>query len=66
MKLTDFLERRALSHAEFGRRVGVTAEAVRLWTVGKRIPSHRYMRAISMETEAAVTANDFHSEEAAA
>ena len=58
MKLSDFLSERGISGPEFGRRINVSAEAVRRYCES-RVPKPNVMRKIVLETDGMVTANDF-------
>lgn len=66
MKLADYLTAKGLSPTEFAPKVGVSPEAIRLYLKGERHPRPKVMRAISAETEGAVSANDFFAAEAPA
>lgn len=57
--LRDWLTDHDVSDAEFGRRIDRSAEAVRRYAAGLRIPDRETMPRIVRETGAAVTANDF-------
>jgi hypothetical protein len=59
MKLADFLSERSISVPEFGRRIGLSAESVRRYCDGHRIPKRSVMSKIFEETGGAVAANDF-------
>jgi hypothetical protein len=59
MKLGDWLEARELRPADFAPRINRTAEAVRRYVVGERIPDRETMPLIVRETGGEVTANDF-------
>jgi DNA-binding transcriptional regulator YdaS (Cro superfamily) len=63
MHLSAYLEREHLTNAGFAARLGVTAEAVRLWALGRKIPRRDTMAAIEAATGGAVTARDFYSAE---
>lgn len=65
MKLATYLEKHRISRTEFAERVGVSAEAIRLWMAGERQPRRKVMAAITEATGGEVTANDFYSVEAA-
>lgn len=60
MKLNYYLATRAYPAKEFGRRLGVSGAAVARYAAGKRIPAPDVMRRIVVETEGAVTPNDFY------
>lgn len=59
MKLKDWLAENEVSVAEFATRIGRTAESVRRYAAGERIPDKETMPLIASETAGAVTANDF-------
>lgn len=59
MKLADWLLREKLSFADFGSKIDRTAEAVRRYANGLRIPDRDTMPKIVAETGGQVTANDF-------
>lgn len=59
MKLSTWLSEEALSFAEFAPRIDRTAEAVRRYANGERIPDRDTMPKIVRETGGRVTANDF-------
>ena len=61
MLLSTYLERKKISPGDFAQRVGVSAEAVRLYLNGKRIPRTRTMEKISEVTDGKVQPNDFFS-----
>lgn len=60
MQLSDWLTHNNISVAVFAERIGVTAQAVRLWTRGERMPGVEQISAIQRVTEGQVTANDLH------
>jgi transcriptional regulator with XRE-family HTH domain len=62
MKLDAYLKRERLSTAEFAERIGVTAEAVRLYLTGQRIPRPKTVARIAQETGGAVRFRDFFDE----
>jgi hypothetical protein len=62
MKLLDFLNKRQVSYREFAAQVDSTAEAVRLWVTGQRIPKREFMDKIKAVTKGKVTPNDFYPE----
>ncbi len=62
MKLMDFLDSRNLTYREFAGQVDATAEAVRLWVTGQRIPKREFMDKIKAVTKGKVTPNDFYPE----
>lgn len=59
MKLSDYLERTSTSRHEFAKTIGVSAETVRRYIAGTRIPEKEKMERIAEATAFAVTANDF-------
>lgn len=66
MNLADYLSERKLTHKEFAGRIGVSAEAVRLYIEGRRMPRPGVMAKIAEVTEGRVTANDLYAQGAAA
>lgn len=61
MTLDDWLTKHGISNPAFGARIGCTAEAVRKYRNGDRIPDKATMPKIARETEGEVTANDFYA-----
>ena len=59
MKLSMYLVENGLTGAQFGERVEASAEAVRLWVNGQRLPSRGSMNRIMEATGGAVQPNDF-------
>jgi len=59
MTLRDWLADNGVSNAEFGRRIDRTAEAVRRYASGERIPDRETMPMIMRVTGGEVSANDF-------
>ncbi|MFC4255409.1 XRE family transcriptional regulator [Altererythrobacter xixiisoli] len=59
MNLKDWLSDQGLRNADFAKRIDCTAEAVRRYANGDRIPGRDIMPKIVEETGGAVTANDF-------
>ena len=59
MKLRDWLDEHGIDNPTFGRRIRRTAEAVRRYAAGERIPDKDTMPLIVSETCGAVTPNDF-------
>jgi len=59
MTLKEWLEKEGLSPAQFAPRIERTAEAVRRYAAGERIPDRDTMPRIVEETRGEVTANDF-------
>jgi predicted transcriptional regulator len=66
MKLAEYLAEKGLNHREFADRIGVSAEAVRLYLTGDRTPRRGVVQAIAAQTDGRVTANDFFMQEGAA
>ncbi len=60
MRLSDWLKENNVSNAEFGRRIDRTAEAIRRYAAGDRIPDRETMPLIAEATGGVVTANDFY------
>lgn len=63
MKLGEYLKVNKISFADFGGRIGVSAEAVRLYAGGHRIPRKDTMNEIVRETHESVRPDDFFSQE---
>ncbi|MBB3940715.1 transcriptional regulator with XRE-family HTH domain [Novosphingobium fluoreni] len=59
MTLKDWLAEQELTSAAFAARIGKTAESVRRYVNGDRIPDKETMPVIASETSGKVTANDF-------
>ena len=60
MKLKDWLAREgAPTRPQFAAQIGRTAEAVRRYEEGERIPDRETMPLIAAATSGSVTANDF-------
>ena len=59
MKLGKWLEAKGLKPADFAPRIERTAEAVRRYAAGERIPDRETMPLIVRETAGEVTPNDF-------
>ena len=59
MTLKDWLAEQQLSVGDFAARIGRTAESVRRYANGERIPDKETMPLIAAETGNVVTANDF-------
>lgn len=59
MNLKDWLSAEGVSYTEFAAKIGRTAEAVRRYANGNRIPDKDTMPLIARETGNSVTANDF-------
>ena len=59
MTLKDWLTANDKNNAEFGAAIGRTAEAVRRYAGGERIPDRETMPLIVEATAGQVTANDF-------
>jgi len=60
VRLSDYLTAQKLPFADFGHRVGVTGESVRLWVHGKRVPRPDVMARIVDATGGAVQPGDFY------
>jgi transcriptional regulator with XRE-family HTH domain len=61
MRLSQWLTENNLTHAEMADRIGgVTAEAVRLWAAGRRMPEVRSITRILEVTENEVTLLDLY------
>ena len=61
--MNDWLTSRGESRARFAQRIGVTAEAVRLWCAGERMPRREVMARIGDVTEGQVRPVDFYQTE---
>ncbi len=61
MLLETFLKENEMSAADFAQEIGVSAEAIRLYLAGKRIPSKNTMRRIMDSTGGEVQPNDFYA-----
>lgn len=59
MTLSEYLADK--SRPEFAKQIGVTAEAVRLWEIGRRMPRRAVMARIAEITGGAVTPADFYA-----
>ena len=59
MTLKDWLIEQNVEPSAFAERIGRTAEAVRRYVNGARIPDRATMPLIVSETHGKVTANDF-------
>ncbi len=59
-KLQAFLDSQGLTRGEFADQIGTTAEAVRLWLTGQRIPKRKSTEKIVAITNGAVQPNDFY------
>jgi transcriptional regulator with XRE-family HTH domain len=59
MTLAEWLKGKKLSNAEFAAKIERTAEAVRRYANGERIPDKETMPLIAQATGGDVTANDF-------
>lgn len=58
--LQRYLHSRDLSHADFGRLIGITQQAARRYATGERIPRAEIMAKIFRATGGAVAPNDFY------
>lgn len=65
MTLREWLDANDLNNAEFGERIKRTAEAVRRYASGERIPDRETMPLIVDATAGQVTPNDFFGFDAA-
>ena len=62
MTLSQYLETRGLSYAEFARMIDAkSAETVRRYATSGRVPNKDNMARIVAATDSAVTPNDFHA-----
>lgn len=59
MRLGDWLEKRDVKPTQFAVRIGRSAEAVRRYVAGERIPDKETMPLIVQETGGEVMPNDF-------
>ena len=59
MQLKDWLTAKEMTNADFGKLIDRTAEAVRRYANGERIPDRETMPLIVEATGGEVTANDF-------
>ena len=59
MKLGDWLSKEGLTTPQFGERIGRTAETVRRYVSGERIPDRDTMPIIAEVTSREVMPNDF-------
>lgn len=59
MRLSEYLERRNESEAEFASRIGRSRESVRRYCNGERIPDRETMPVIVAATDRSVMPNDF-------
>lgn len=60
MQLRAWLEKEEMGLEAFGAKVGASAEAVRLWINGRRLPNRQSMLKIYEVTGREVEANDFY------
>ena len=60
MKLKAHLDTSGQTYSGFARRIGTTAEAVRRYAEGERIPAPDVMVRIAKETDGGVMPNDFY------
>ena len=65
VRLSDYLTAQKLPFSDFGQRVGVSGESVRLWAHGERVPRPDVMARIVEATEGAVQPGDFYPAPAA-
>lgn len=59
MRLAKWLTENGVSNPDFGKRIDRSAEAVRRYANGERVPDREAMIAIDRETSGQVTPNDF-------
>lgn len=59
MKLREWLDENGVTNPAFGERIGRSAEAVRRYAIGDRIPDKETMPLIVVATGGGVTPNDF-------
>ena len=59
MTLRDYLARTDTDRTQFAATIGVSAETVRRYLTGERIPDKERMSRIALATDGQVTANDF-------
>jgi transcriptional regulator with XRE-family HTH domain len=57
--LRDYLTHASISRHQFAANIGVSAETVRRYLKGERIPTKELMQEIALATDGQVTANDF-------
>lgn len=60
MRLSDYLQIKAMSKAGFARLIGCTRQSVHLWIKGIEQPSFKYLEAIHEATNGKVTMEDFY------
>lgn len=60
MRLQEWLTEEGLTYGQFGARISRSAEAVRRYANGERIPDRDTMIAIARETGNRVLPNDFY------
>jgi hypothetical protein len=61
MRLNEWLDLNNISHSEMADRIGgVTAEAVRLWAAGKRMPEVKNITRIMELTDSQVNIVDLY------
>lgn len=61
MRLTDYLQKHELTHAQFAAQIGATQAAVTRYANGRRKPSLDKLILIESVTDGAVRAKDFVS-----
>jgi predicted transcriptional regulator len=59
MTLASYLSKTKVNYSEFARQIGVSAEAVRRYSLGMSTPTHKVMTRIVMATNNRVNPNDF-------
>lgn len=61
MRLYNWLTDQGITHSEMARRMGgVSAEAVRLWAAGRRMPDTKHILRIEQVTNGDVSVLDLH------
>lgn len=66
MKLGDYLDQNDLEVKDFADRIGMSAEAIRLYVAGRRVPRPEAMAKIIQATGGKVEPNDFFAAGSAA
>jgi DNA-binding transcriptional regulator YdaS (Cro superfamily) len=66
MHLSEHLDTHGLTYSAFARQIGVSAETVRRYCNGERVPAPSIMRRIIRATEGKVTADSFYADTKAA
>lgn len=57
--LQQYLSNAEMDHRAFAKSIGVSAETVRRYLKGERLPDKKRMSRIALATHGQVTANDF-------